>query len=125
MSVQLNSQKFEKKKFENYNSNLTEQDIDLKLKELLKNEVKLQKEQDNMNSSLKSAKASLECSIEVIKAQQKLYKILLEFEMNRSSTYWNYIMGDRSFRNFEHDPLHKETNQKISKLNKVKCQLDI
>jgi hypothetical protein len=60
----------------------------------------------------------------MIKAQQKLYQIILEFEMNRSSTYWNYVMGKRSFYDFEHDPLHEEMNKKISKLNKAKCQLN-
>ena len=77
-----------------------------------------------MHSSLKSAKTSLERSVEMIKAQQKLYQIILEFEMNRSSTYWNYVMGNRSFHDFEHDPLHEEMNKKISKLNKAKCQLN-
>jgi hypothetical protein len=124
MSVQSNPQKLAQKKFENHISNLTEQDIGLKLKELLKNEIKLQREQDSMNSSLKSAKTSLECSVEMIQVQQKLYQILLEFEMNRSSTYWNYVMGNRSFREFEHDPLHEEMNKKINKLNKAKCQLE-
>jgi hypothetical protein len=124
MPVQSTSRKLEQKKFENYISNLTEQDIDIKLKELLKNEIELQQEQDNMNSSLKSAKTSLERSVEMIQIQQKLYQILLEFEMNRSSTYWNFVMGNRSFRDFEHDPLHEEMNKKISKLNKAKSQLN-
>jgi hypothetical protein len=114
----------EQKKFENYISNLTEQDFDIKLKELLKNLIKLQREQDNMNSSLKSAKTSLERSIELNNAQQKLYQILLKFEMNRYSTYWNFVMGNRSFRDFEHDPLRKEMNKKINKLNKAKSQLN-
>ncbi len=38
------------KKLENYVSNLTEQDIELKLKELLENEIKLQEERENMLS---------------------------------------------------------------------------
>jgi hypothetical protein len=112
MSVQWNSQKLEQKKFGNYISNLTEHDIELKLKELLKNEIKLQEERETMTSSVKSAKVSLECSIEVIKAQQKLYKNFLEFEMKRSSAYWNYVMGNHSFHNFETNPLRKETDEK-------------
>jgi hypothetical protein len=36
-----------KKKLENFVSNLTEHDIELKLKELLENEIKLQVEREN------------------------------------------------------------------------------
>jgi hypothetical protein len=62
MSAQSNSNNVDQKIFESYVSNLTEQDIALKQKELLKNEIKLQEEQENMISSLKYAKSSLEHS---------------------------------------------------------------
>jgi hypothetical protein len=49
---------------------------------------------------------------------------LLEFEMKRSSTYWNCIMGNRSSNDLKHNPIHKETEKKINKLKKAERQLE-
>ncbi len=78
-----------------------------------------------MISNLKHAKESLERSVEVIKAQKKLYELLMEFEMNRRSAYWNSVMGRHSFHSSNINPLQEEMNKNKNKLEKAVSQLDI
>jgi hypothetical protein len=118
-SVQSKPNNLKPSKLKNHISNLTEQDIDLKLKELLKNEIKLHQENEKVESGLKSVKVSLKRSMDLIKAQKKLYLLLLEFEMNRSSIHWNNTLGDRSFHNIEPNPLHEAINKTMNKINKA------
>jgi hypothetical protein len=106
-SVQSKLNNFEKKNSENYVSNLTEQDIGLKLKELLKNEIKLHKEKKKKTSSLK------EHSVRIIQAQKRLI-----------SFYWNYVMGNRSFNDFQSIPLQEVTNKKIEEWKKAADQIE-
>jgi hypothetical protein len=117
--------KLKQKKFQNHVSNLTEQDLEQKLKDLLKNDIKLQEEKEGVISNLKSAKESLGRSAEIIKAQKKLYELLMEFEMNRRSTYWNSVIGRHSFHNSNINPLQEEMNKNKNKLEKAVRQLNI
>jgi hypothetical protein len=118
-SVQSKPNNLKPSELKNRVSNLTEQDIDLKLEELLKNEVELHQENEKVGSGLKSVKVSLERSMDLIKAQKKLYRLLLEFEMNRSSVHWNNTLGDHSFHNYESNPLHEMINKTMNKINKA------
>jgi hypothetical protein len=82
------------KKFENYVLNLSAEEIENKMKELITNNIELLQEKSAISHNLKCVRKSLERSVTLVAVQKKLYNILKTFEILRLPTCWHKVMAE-------------------------------